>query len=102
MSNSRQAAEGEATRRRMIEYIGAHQAKHGWAPTIREIGHELGISSPSTVLKHLRTLHDSGELVLGNGPRMIRLNNGHIELRPQPMPVSRLMVQDGRLQPGAR
>lgn len=102
MSAPRQVVQGERTRRRMLDFIARHQDEHGWAPTIREIGHELGISSPSTVLKHLRTLHDSGELVLGNGPRMIRLTSGHIELRPQPMPVSRLMVEDGRLQPGAR
>ena len=102
MSSARQIREGEATRRRILDFIARHQAEHGWAPTVGEIAAEVGHASKSSVHVHLQRLRDEGELVLGGGPRMIRLTGGHIELRPAPMPPSRLMVQDGRLQPGAR
>lgn len=102
MSQS-QFDDGTRTRRRMLEYIAAHHDEHGWAPTIREIAGAVGLSSPASVHRHLRLLHDQGELVLGNGPRMIRLTTGHIELRPSGShvpPYMPPMADDGRLLPG--
>ena len=91
MSGPAQIREGERTRQRMLTYIKGYQAQHGWAPTVREIGSAVGLASPSSVQKHLTTLHRQGELVLGGGPRMIRLQ-GTIDLRPddeQEPPVGR-------------
>lgn len=97
-----QAAEAQRTRQRMLDYIAGYQAEHGWAPTMREIGDAVGLSSPSSVHGHLKLLHDRGELVLGNGPRMIRLTQGTIELsRPQHIVEGhRVLADDGRLRPG--
>ena len=104
-SHQERDRQGQATRRRILGYIGEYQGEHGWAPTVREIASAVGLASPSTVQKHLTTLRDQGELVLGNGPRMIRLQQGTIELqRPAPQTVEghRLLGADGRLEPGRR
>lgn len=99
-----QAAEAQRTRQRVLDYIASYQDEHGWAPTIREIGDAVGLASPSSVHGHLQVLRDRGELVLGNGPRMIRLTSGHIELRPSPaqhiIEGHRVLADDGRLRPG--
>lgn len=97
-----QAAEAERTRRRVLRYIAAHQDEHGWAPTVREIASAVGHASPSSIHQHLRVLHERGELVLGNGPRMIKLT-GHIAVREPTTAIGhRVVGGDGRLQPGAR
>lgn len=36
--------------------------RDGFPPTIREIGDEVGLASPSSVLHHLRRLEDAGYL----------------------------------------
>lgn len=36
--------------------------RDGFPPTIREIGQEVGLASPSSVLHHLRRLEDAGYL----------------------------------------
>lgn len=36
--------------------------RNGFPPTIREIGDEVGLASPSSVLHHLRRLEDAGYL----------------------------------------
>lgn len=64
---------GRRARAQILEAICAYIAEYGWAPTLREIGEATGIASPSTVLKHLRVLEREGKLVLGGGPRMIRV-----------------------------
>ncbi len=64
---------GREMRLRILVAIREHIAEYGWAPTIREIGAAVGLSAPSTVLEHLRNLEREGKLVLGGGPRMIRL-----------------------------
>lgn len=69
------------TKAAILEYVARHQAEHGWAPTVQEIAAGVGLASKGTVHGHLRQLHDQGELVLGGGPRMIRLTSGRIELR---------------------
>lgn len=64
---------GVRSRGKILEAIREHIDEYGWAPTIREIGEAVGLSSPSTVLLQLRALEREGKLVLGGGPRMIRL-----------------------------
>lgn len=58
---------------RVYDFICQYLDQHGWAPTIREIGAGVGFSSPSTVHGHLRRLEAHGRIVLGGGPRMIRV-----------------------------
>lgn len=108
MRGDTQAAEAERTRRHVLEYIAEHQDRHGWAPTVREIATAVGLASPASVQRHLQVLRDRGQLVLGNGPRMIRLTGGRIELR-EPVYGHRVITgdqrgfgSDGRLQPGRR
>lgn len=94
----------------MLDFIAGYQDEHGWAPTMSEIGEAVGLASKSSVHKHLQTLRDEGQLVLGNGPRMIRLM-GTIEVRrdrdpyehvpPYSAPIpARHVAADGRLTPG--
>jgi repressor LexA len=53
-------------------------ACNGFPPTIREIGEEVGLASPSSVLHHVRALEDAGYLERrAHCPRaMIRLSDG--------------------------
>lgn len=101
----RQADEAQRTRQRVLKYIAGYQDEHGWAPTVREIASAVGLASPSSVHGHLLVLRDRGDLVLGNGPRMIRLTSGRIELRPpERTPMYDALRPggrgDGRLEPG--
>lgn len=102
MKGHPQYVEGEATRRRMLTFIAGHQDQHGWAPSVREIAEGVGLASPSSVQRHLQVLSDRGDLVLGGGPRMIRLTNGRIALRSSAGPITTSHGDDGRLQPGLR
>jgi repressor LexA len=54
----------ELTERRLqiCQFIAQFVATHRYAPTIREIGHGMGISSTSVVLYHLRALERAGAL----------------------------------------
>ena len=44
----------------MLDYLQKHHDKHGYVPTIREIGNALGISSPNGVTCHLTALEKKG------------------------------------------
>jgi len=46
----------------IMEYIRAHAAEHGYAPTLAEIGRHFGLSSVATVHKHVRRLVERGAL----------------------------------------
>lgn len=48
--------------RRILEFIGRFQRQHGYPPTVREIGQEVGISSTSVVDYNLRALERMGHL----------------------------------------
>lgn len=48
--------------RRILEFIARFQQKHGYPPTVREIGQEVGISSTSVVDYNLRALEKMGHL----------------------------------------
>lgn len=54
--------EGKITKRQMevLNYIKKYIVKHGYPPAIREIGAELGLSSPATVHTHLQKLENAG------------------------------------------
>jgi repressor LexA len=42
----------------LVEYVG----RHGYPPTVREIGEQVGLASPSTVHAHLANLERAGYL----------------------------------------
>ena len=44
----------------ILDYVAAHIAREGYAPTIEEIGHNFGLSSLATVHKHLANLQEKG------------------------------------------
>jgi repressor LexA len=46
----------------IFDYIKRYLRKHGYPPTVREIGNALGLHSPSTVHAHLSKLEASGLL----------------------------------------
>jgi repressor LexA len=48
--------------REIFAYIKRHAAKHGYPPTVRDIGRAVGLTSPSTVHGHLANLERAGLL----------------------------------------
>jgi repressor LexA len=44
----------------IYDFIVAYARKHGYPPTVREIGTEVGLASPSTVHVHLAKLEQAG------------------------------------------
>lgn len=51
-----------AKQQRILDYISAFSLEHGYPPSVREIGAEMGLRSPSTVHAHLKKLQDAGYL----------------------------------------
>ena len=49
-----------ARQQRMLEFIGDFRARHGYPPTVREIGRAAGISSTSVVDYNLNILEKTG------------------------------------------
>jgi repressor LexA len=48
--------------REIYDFVVAYSRKHGYPPTVREIGAEVGLASPSTVHVHLAKLEEAGYL----------------------------------------
>src|SRR5690349_3002245 len=48
--------------REIFDYIGTYLSKHGYPPTVREIGKAVGLHSSSTVHAHLSKLENLGVL----------------------------------------
>jgi repressor LexA len=48
--------------REIYDFVVAYGRKHGYPPTVREIGAEVGLASPSTVHVHLAKLEQAGYL----------------------------------------
>jgi len=71
----RQRARGRMQRQLALDFISAYIAQHGWAPTVREIAAALEVDV-STAHVHIRNLAETGAIVKGGGPRMIRVNAG--------------------------
>ena len=46
----------------ILRYIQQHMDAHGYPPTVREIGSNVGLSSSSTVHAHLKTLQEQGHI----------------------------------------
>ena len=48
--------------REIFDFVVAYADKHGYPPTVREIGESVGLASPSTVHAHLANLERAGYL----------------------------------------
>src|SRR5215475_14619846 len=48
--------------REIFDFIGSYLSKHGYPPTVREIGKAVGLHSSSTVHAHLSKLESLGVL----------------------------------------
>jgi repressor LexA len=46
----------------IYDFVVRYAAQHGYPPTVREIGEEVGLASPSTVHAHLANLERAGML----------------------------------------
>src|SRR5207237_6497717 len=46
----------------IFEFIKRYSARHGYPPTVRDIGKAIGLTSPSTVHAHLTNLEKVGLL----------------------------------------
>lgn len=46
----------------VLEVVEEYMDRHGYPPTVREIGDAIGLASPSTVHAHLKALEQSGAL----------------------------------------
>lgn len=48
--------------KQIYDFVRDHIQEHGYAPTLKEIGDEFGLSSPATVYKHVEQLVQKGYL----------------------------------------
>lgn len=46
--------------KQIYQFICDYTSEHGYPPSVREIGHAVGLASPSTVHAHLKTLQELG------------------------------------------
>lgn len=51
----------------IYDYIISFQQAHGYPPSVREIGEEVGLKSPSTVHFHLKGLEEKGLITKAEG-----------------------------------
>ena len=80
-------AEHKLTKRQqeIFGYIRRYAAKHGYPPTVRDIGRAVGLTSPSTVHTHLANLEKAGLLRRDpTKPRAIELLSGSGRRAPRP------------------
>ena len=72
----------------IYDYIVAFTARHGYPPSVREIGARVGLKSPSTVHFHLKGLEAMGLISKAEGKtRAITVCGEGAEERPAGIPV---------------
>jgi repressor LexA len=74
----------------IFEFIKRYSAKHGYPPTVRDIGKAIGLGSPSTVHAHLSNLEKLGVLRRDpSKPRALELLSETVRkaVRPSGLPV---------------
>lgn len=67
---------GEITRCEILTFIIEYIQKHGYSPSVREIGKGVGVKSTSNVHAHLHKMFDAGILETDTedgSPRAIRV-----------------------------
>ncbi len=76
--------------REILKFIKSHCSRHGYPPTVREIGMAVGLASPSTVHAHLAKLEEAGEIRRDpTKPRAMLLPNERRAARRQPVEPAR-------------
>lgn len=66
-----------------LQFIKSFVTSHGYPPTVREIGENLGLLSSSTAFNLLDQLVKKGYVSKGPGPRMLRVikpNEGEVKI----------------------
>lgn len=76
MGYNEAAEHGEEVRKKILEAIVEYIRKHGYPPSVREIGDAVGLKSTSSVQSHLKRMKEEGTLETDAGfssPRAIRV-----------------------------
>lgn len=74
--------------REILQFLTEFIEQHGFAPTIREIGSALGLSSPATVEEHLRVLERKGVIARIKGQkRAISISTEFKQLPENRIPI---------------
>lgn len=79
----------------ILAFIEDHVDRHGYPPTVREIGQGVGLASPSTVHRHLEKLEQGGHLRRdASKPRamLVGLQGGRSAERSGPPPMTLPLV----------
>lgn len=67
--------------KQLLDYITQFIQHNGYAPCLREIAHNFGLSSASTVWEHIRNLTSKGYIYVEKGiPRSISLPSGNLRI----------------------
>jgi repressor LexA len=75
-------------RAQILDFIGRYAERHGYPPTVREIGEGVGLSSPSTVHAHLAKLEAAGMLSRdATKPRAMQVAADAPPPRPNALPL---------------
>ena len=72
--------------REIYDFVVGYVDRHGYPPTVREIGQAVGLASPSTVHAHLANLERAGLLRRDpTKPRALELADRGRRARPEPV-----------------
>jgi repressor LexA len=88
--------------REIYDFIVAYARKHGYPPTVREIGSQVGLASPSTVHVHLAKLEQAGYLRRDpTKPRALELVGREASAAPETARVVPLLPLVGEIAAGS-
>jgi repressor LexA len=88
--------------REIYDFIVAYARKHGYPPTVREIGARVGLASPSTVHVHLAKLEQAGYLRRDpTKPRALELVGREESMSPESSRVAPLLPLVGEIAAGS-
>ena len=77
----------------IYDFIVAFQARHGYPPSVREIGEHVGLKSPSTVHFHLKGLEEKGLITKAEGKtRAITISGGSAAHGGEEAPANQVPV----------
>jgi repressor LexA len=72
----------------ILDFLGRYLDKHGYAPTIEEIGEHFGLRSLATVHKHLTNLQEKGFIKRAwNRSRALELVPSEVKVRAVELPL---------------